>query len=178
MARLGFAALALLVVLVAGSSAIAQPVRSETMHLVVSASTDHGTVVPGRRISLIFEISPKRGMHVYAPGKHDYQVIGVSLDPQPWIKIQPIKYPPSEIHDFPELNEKVEVYSKSFTLVQDFTVPLTSDVRKQLASVSSLTVTGLLTYQACDEKVCYAPAKIPVKFVFQVGPPASRPTGQ
>jgi hypothetical protein len=159
-----------------GLSAVAQPVRSETMHLIVSASVNDGTVVPGKRISLSFDITPKRTMHVYAPGKHDYQVIGISLDPQPWMKARPVKYPPSEIHDFPELNEKVEVYSKPFTLVQDLTIPSTLEVRRQLAAATSLTVTGLLTYQACDEKVCYAPAKVPVKFVLKVKPPiAPRP---
>jgi DsbC/DsbD-like thiol-disulfide interchange protein len=151
----------------------AQPVRSETMHLIVAASVNDGTVDAGKRISLTFDITPKRGMHVYAPGKHDYQVIGISLDPQSWMKIQPIKYPASEIHDFVELNEKVEVYSKPFTLVQDLTIPSTPEVRKQLAGATSLTVTGLLTYQACDEKVCYAPAKVPVKFLLKVRPPVT-----
>jgi hypothetical protein len=155
----------------------AQPVRSETMHLVVAASVNDGTVVAGKRISLTFDVAPKRSMHVYAPGKHDYQVIGISLDPQPWMKVQPTRYPPSEIHHFVELNEKVEVYSKPFTLVQDLMIPSTPAVRKQLASASTLTVTGLLNYQACDEKVCYAPAKIPVKFVLKVKPPVAAKPG-
>ena len=164
--------------LVAGvSSASGQPVRSETMHLIVAASVNDGTVVPGKRISLQFDVTPKRSMHVYAPGKHDYQVIGVTLDPQPWMKAQPMKYPPSEIYDFVELKEKVEVYSKPFTLVQEVTIPSTLEVRKQLASASSLTLSGVLTYQACDDRVCYAPAKVPVKFVLKVKPPVSPKPG-
>src|SRR6185436_9827827 len=155
-----FAAAASFAVLVTATNpAYAQPVRSETMHLVVAASVNDGTVVAGKRLSLQFDVTPKRSMHVYAPGKHDYQVITVTLDPQPWMRTQPTKYPPSEIYDFVELNEKVEVYSKPFTLTQDITIPSTAEVRKQLASATSLTLTGLLTYQACDDKVCYAPAK-------------------
>src|SRR5262245_41145709 len=88
--------------------ALAQETR-ETMHLIGAASVPDGPVFPGKRIALEFDVTPKRNMHVYAPGKHDYQVIGVTLDPQPWMRVQPTKYPPSEIHDFPELNEKVEV---------------------------------------------------------------------
>ena len=61
-------------------------------------------------------------MHVYAPGKHDYQVIAVKLDPQPWMKVAPTTYPPSEIYHFKELDEKVETYGKPFKLVQDVTV--------------------------------------------------------
>lgn len=157
--------------------AAGQPVRSETMHLIVAASVNDGTVDAGKRIALTFDVTPKRGMHVYAPGKHDYQVIAISLDPQPWMKVQPTKYPPSEIHDFVELNEKVEVYSRAFTLVQELAVPATAAVRKQLAAASSLTVSGLLTYQACDEKVCYAPAKVPIRFVLKVKPPISAKPG-
>ena len=73
-------------------------------------------------MSLSFAITPKRNMHVYAPGKHDYQVIAVKLDPQPWMKTAPTTYPPSEIYHFKELDEKVETYGKPFTLVQDVTV--------------------------------------------------------
>jgi DsbC/DsbD-like thiol-disulfide interchange protein len=177
MRRFRHLSLVLLLVLSTRLVAVAQPVRSETMHLIVSASVNDGTVVAGKRISLAFDITPKRGMHVYAPGKHDYQVIAISLDPRPWMKVQPTKYPASEIHHFVELNEKVEVYSKPFTLVQDLSIPATAEVRKQLSGLSSLTVTGLLTYQACDEKVCYAPAKVPVKFVLKVAPPVSPKPG-
>jgi hypothetical protein len=30
------------------------------------------------------------GMHVYAPGKHTYQVVSVEFDPQPWLTAHPI----------------------------------------------------------------------------------------
>ena len=76
---------------------------------------------PGKRLSLAFDVTPKKLMHVYAPGKHDYQVIGVKLDPQPWLRVQPTTYPPSEIYHFKELDEKVETYGKPFKLVQDVT---------------------------------------------------------
>ena len=73
-------------------------------------------------------------MHVYAPGKHDYQVIAVKLDPQPWLKAQPTSYPPSEIHYFKELNEKIETYGKPFKLVQDVTILATPEAQKALAA--------------------------------------------
>ena len=121
----------------------------------------------GKKLSLTFDITPKRDMHVYAPGKHDYQVIAVKIDPQPWMKVAPTTYPPSEIYFFKELNEKVETYSKPFTLVQDITVLDTAAARKALAA-SPLTVSGRLEYQACDDKVCYAPTKVPVSFALTV----------
>jgi hypothetical protein len=144
----------------------AGPVRNDTMHLTVNTSINDTAVAPGKKLSLTFDITPKRGMHVYAPGKHDYQVIAVKIDPQPWMKIAPTTYPPSEIYEFKELGEKVETYSKPFTLVQDVTVLNTAAAKKALAA--PLKITGKLEYQACDDKVCYAPSRIPVSFDLTV----------
>ena len=145
----------------------AAPVRNDTMHLTVNTSISDAEAAPGKKLSITFDITPKRGMHVYAPGKHDYQVIAVKIDPQPWLKVAPTSYPPSEIYDFKELNEKVETYSKPFKLVQDITVLNTAEAKKALAA-SPVKLSGRLEYQACDDKVCYAPTKIPVSFALTV----------
>src|SRR6187549_4265073 len=133
------------------------------MHLTLNTSISTTEITPGQKLSLTFDITPKRAMHVYAPGKHDYQVIAVKIDPQPWLKVAPTTYPPSEIYYFKELDEKVETYGKPFTLVQDITVLNTAAAKKALAS-GSAQLTGTLQYQACDDKVCYAPTKVPVTF--------------
>ncbi len=137
------------------------------MHLTVNTSISDSQAAPGKKLSITFDITPKRGMHVYAPGKHDYQVIAIKIDPQPWLKVAPTNYPPSEIYHFKELDENVETYSKPFTLVQDVTVLDTAAARKALAA-SPVKVSGRLEYQACDDKVCYAPTKIPVSFALTV----------
>jgi DsbC/DsbD-like thiol-disulfide interchange protein len=153
-----------------GLAAFAQapaPVRNDTMHLTVNTSISAAEIAPGQKLSLSFDITPKRGMHVYAPGKHEYQVIAVKLDPQPWMKVPPTTYPPSEIYFFKELDEKVETYGKPFTLVQDITVLNTAAAKKALAA-SPIKLSGRLEYQACDDKVCYAPSKVPVSFTLTV----------
>ena len=139
------------------------PIRNDTMHLTVNTSISSTDVAPGKKLSLSFDITPKRNMHVYAPGKHDYQVIAVKLDPQPWLKVAPTTYPPSEIYYFKELDEKVETYGHPFKLVQDVTVLDTAAAKKALAA-GAVKLSGQLTYQACDDKVCYAPTKVPVSF--------------
>ena len=141
------------------------PVRNDTMHLTVNTSISSGEITPGQKLSLTFDVTPKRAMHVYAPGKHEYQVIAVKLDPQPWMKLAPTTYPPSEIYHFKELDEKVETYGKPFTLVQDITVLNTAAAKKAL-SAAPVKVSGRLEYQACDDKVCYAPTKVPVSFTL------------
>jgi hypothetical protein len=143
------------------------PRRSDTMHLTVNTSISDTAVAAGQTVSVTFDVTPKRNMHVYAPGKHDYQVIAVKLDPQPWMKVAPTSYPPSEIYHFKELDEKVETYGKPFKLVQDVTILSTAAAKKALAA-SPVKLSGTLQYQACDDKVCYAPTKVPVSFDLTV----------
>lgn len=142
-------------------------VRNDTMHLTVNTSISAATIAAGDKVSVRFDVTPKRAMHVYAPGKHDYQVIAVKLDPQPWFKAASTSYPPSEIYHFKELDEKVETYGRPFTLVQDVTVLNTAAAKKALAA-SPVRLTGKLEYQACDDKVCYAPTRVPVSFELTV----------
>ena len=158
----------------AASAAVAQgspfgsQVATETMHLSVVASSKDSPATRGKSVELVFDIAPKRDMHVYAPGKHDYQVITVNVDAQPWLKPQATMYPPSEIHDFKELNEKVEVYSKPFKLVRDVSILSSVVAKKALAATPSPMITGNVEYQACDDKVCYAPKKVPFKFALDL----------
>ena len=135
------------------------------MHLTVHTSLADTVAAPGKKLSLSFAITPKRNMHVYAPGKHDYQVIAVRIDPQPWLRVEPTKYPPSEIYHMEALNEKVETYGKPFTLVQDVTV-LDSAAAKKALAAGTVKLSARLEYQACDDKVCYAPQRIPISFAL------------
>jgi len=140
----------------------------DTPHLTVVTGSSAEKVAPGGKVSLTFDITPRRGIHVYAPGKHTYQVVRVSIDPQPWLRVPATTYPPSEIYHFEPLDEKVEVYQKTFRLSQDITVLATPEAKKQLAGQTNVTVSGKLDYQACDDKVCYAPRSVPVKWTFAV----------
>jgi hypothetical protein len=166
MRAFAIAALGVLFSLGISAQALA-PVRNDTMHLTVNTSISSAALKAGDKLSLTFDITPKRNMHVYAPGKHDYQVIAVKIDPQPWLKVAPTTYPPSEIYYFKELDEKVETYGKPFTLVQDITILNTAAAKKALAA-APVKLTGKLEYQACDDKVCYAPTRVPVSFELAV----------
>lgn len=142
----------------------------DTAHMTVVAAISDGMTAPGERHTLVFDLTPKPRMHVYAPGKHTYQVVRVSLDPQPWLRAGSTRYPPSEIYHFVPLDERVEVYLKPFRLERDVTILATPEVRKQLAGQTSLTISGRLEYQACDDKLCYAPQSVPVEWKLELKP--------
>ena len=150
-----------------GGNGIGPSMTAANPHIAVKASVSDSVVAPGSRVTLSFDITPGRRIHVYAPGA-DYQVVAVKLDPQPVLAAHDIVYPASEIYFFEPLNEKVPVYQKPFRLTQDVTVAATREAQQALAGMQTLTLTGKLEYQACDDKVCFKPNAIPFKFELKV----------
>jgi len=55
---------------------------------------------------------------------------------------------------FNELNERAEPYGKPFRLVQDVTILGSQEAQKQLSGKESISLTGSLEYQACDDARC------------------------
>jgi AhpC/TSA family protein/cytochrome c biogenesis DsbD-like protein len=153
-----------------GATALGPAVIAETPHLMMTAAVSDDKVAPGERLSLVFDIAPRRGIHIYAPGKHTYQVVRITFAPQPWLRAHETKYPPSEIYTFKPLDERVEVYQQPFRLVQDVTILATREAQKLLANQSSIALTGRLEYQACDDKVCYKPESVPVRWTLELKP--------
>jgi hypothetical protein len=160
-----------------GTTPFGPTTTTETKHLTVVASVSDEAIAVGERISLVFDIEPRAGMHLYAPGRHSYQVVRVTLDPQPWLRAHDVDYPQSEIYYFAPLDERVEVYQKRFRLVQDVTILATPDVQKALLNETHLTIRGRLEYQACDDKLCYSPQTVPVSWTLPLKALDGRPPG-
>jgi hypothetical protein len=63
---------------------------------------------------------------------------------------------------FEPLNEHVPIFQKPFRLTREITLS------RSVKSGSSLAVAGTVTYQACDDKVCYVPESTPVTWTVVV----------
>jgi hypothetical protein len=155
----------------------AAAITASTAHLSLTAALSETTAAPGERLALTVNVTPGRGMHVYAPGKHDYQVVRLSIDPQPWLRLHDQVYPPSEIYHFKPLDERVEVFIKPFSLRREFTLLATAEAQKLLAARPTVTISGALEYQACDDKLCFNPSRVPLSFTLNVRPLDRRPPG-
>ena len=155
----------------------APAIKATTAHLSMTASISDTEAAPGERLSLVADVTPARTMHVYAPGKHTYQVVRLELDPQPWLKIHPIVYPASTIYHFKPLDERVEVFVKPFRLRRDVTLLATQEAQKLLGAMPAATLTGALEYQACDDNVCFNPTRVPISFTIAVKTLDRRPPG-
>ena len=133
-----------------------------TDHLKVTTYPADAVVGPGGRTSLVLEIQPGSGMHVYAPGAEGYKTIALTVVPQPFVRVVPLQYPASEIYVFAPLNERVPVYQKPFTLRQELALDDRPEARAAFRGKPSLMVTGTLSYQACDDKICFNPVTVPL----------------
>jgi hypothetical protein len=153
-----------------GGATAGAATKVSTPHVSVTASLSDAAAAPGQRLSIAATVTPARGIHVYAPGKHDYQVVNLTIDPQPWLRVHQTVYPRSEIYHFKPLDERVEVYMKPFELRRDVTLLATPEVQKQLAAVEAVAITGAIEYQACDDKVCFNPVRLPIRFPVTVRP--------
>ena len=132
-------------------------VARKTPHLTFTASIAPDVVKTGSRLTLVVDIAPKRQMHVYAPGTN-YRAITVTLDKNPSLRLSKAEYPKPEIFIFKPLKEQVLVYSQPFKLRMNIGV---GQIPKRAAR---LKVTGTLSYQACDDKVCYLPESVPLEW--------------
>jgi DsbC/DsbD-like thiol-disulfide interchange protein len=127
---------------------------AETKHLTLTTSAPAGAVAPGTRVSLVIDITPKREMHVYAPGQKELIPISLTLEANRAVKAHAAKFPKPET--FTPLDEVQLVYTKPFRVVQDVTVAPNAS--------GTITIKGTLKYQACDNAICYAPVTVPVSW--------------
>jgi hypothetical protein len=139
-----------------------------TSHLTIDASASESEVAPGSRVLLMLDIVPRRRMHVYAPGATGYRVIELAMSPAAGVTYQPVKYPPSEIYEFEPLQERVPAYQKPFQLVQPVLLDGSREGAERLRKAKTLLIKGMLSYQACDDRICFAPASIPLSWTFTV----------
>lgn len=130
-------------------------VRGRYLDVTPSVSRDTAS----GRVTLIADVAPRPGMHVYAPGNAGYTAVGLIVESRPGLTIGATKYPKAEEFLFAPLNERVRVYGHLFRLTRELTVAP--------GAAPGLVVSGRLEYQACDDKVCYLPQTVPLNWTIE-----------
>ena len=144
--------------------------RVASQHLDVVTYPSDAEVAPGNRFSVIVEITPRKGLHVYAPGAANYKTIELKVLPTQYVRPMETKYPRPEIYFFKPLNERVPTYQKAFTLSQQVVLDGSAAARSALGSQKTLTIGGALTYQACDDRLCYDAVTLPLSWTVGLKP--------
>jgi hypothetical protein len=121
----------------------------------------------GQRVSVTLDIEMNPNMHVYAPGVEGYIPIDWKMKGSDAAAAHDVTYPPSEKLHLAAIDETVPVYRGNFSLTRDITIGQDGKVRPALDSSGKFTVEGTLRYQACDDRVCYIPQELAVKWTFQ-----------
>jgi hypothetical protein len=129
------------------------PAKPAVQHVTLVSSVTGS----GAALTLHLAVTPKPNIHVYGPGAKDFL--------QPSLKIVTagvvagdVSFPRPEIVRDPILKELIPMYTKMFRVEQPV---------KLLAALSSgktMTVSGVFSYQACDNTMCYAPSTVPVSW--------------
>src|SRR3954469_14888429 len=106
-------------IVIAALAQLTAPVKKPG-HATIIASPAEVRGKAGEKLVLFVDVTPKPGMHVYAPGNADYIPITVKLNAPPEIKAGKLGYPKSDVITLAD--EKVSVFQKPFQLTQDVTL--------------------------------------------------------
>ena len=71
----------------------AQRLTTDLLELTTYVSDQ--VVAPGTLFSIVADVTPRPGTHVYAPGGHDYKVVALRLNPQPYLRARAAAVPQS-----------------------------------------------------------------------------------
>ena len=142
--------------------------EAETRHLNLAWSASNSILRPGQRALLVLDVEVGSGMHLYAPGDHRYLAIEWEMSAAAGVEFLETVFPPAEMKHLAAIKEIVPVYHDSIRIVRDVHILGGKEFPEELQGKDSLEVTGVFKYQACDADKCYFPAKIPLKWTFEL----------
>jgi DsbC/DsbD-like thiol-disulfide interchange protein len=146
--------------------------KNQPPRLAVEVRVEGTLSGPARTAHVTLSALPASGVHVYSPGNPDYVPVSVTVQPVEGLTVGTPVFPPGEHYFFAPLKQAVKVYSKPFAV----RVPVTASAEfLKRSGAEPMVLKGVVSYQACDDKVCFPPqtvtfaARLPVR-----AKPASR----
>ena len=136
--------------------------------LQLTASASNSNIAPGERLTLSLDIVLKPNMHVYAPGVEGYIAIDWKMKDSDGFTAHDVAYPASEKLYLQAIDETVPVYRNRFRVTRDITVAQEAKIKPLVDASGNFSVEGTLRYQACDDRLCYVPQDLPVKWTFHL----------
>jgi hypothetical protein len=140
-------------------------VTVEGKQLRASVRASNSTVAAGERIALLIDVDLEPGMHVYAPGVEGYIPIDWKMEDSGAAQAHAAVFPRAEKLYLKAIDETVPAYRNHFRLTRDITIRSEDNSK----GAGTLAVDGTLRYQACDDRVCYIPQVLRLKWTFDYG---------
>lgn len=132
--------------------------KNQPPRIALDVRVEGALTAPSRTAYVTVSATPTSGVHVYAPGNADYLPVSVAITAIDGLTIGTPAFPPGEHYFFAPLKQAVKVYSKRFAV--RIPVKASAEFLKHAAG-ESVAVTGVVSYQACDDKVCFPPQTTP-----------------
>ncbi len=160
--------------ILASSLGLASTARSSSVqadHATVTTTATEDHIRPGNRFTLIVEVTPAPGAHLYAPGaeRYGYHPLALTIEPPPSATVYLARLPAAEILEFPAIGESVPAYTRAVRILTDVALGSRQELADALAA-GSLTIRGRLSLQVCDEAECYAPQDLPLSWEMLLEP--------
>jgi DsbC/DsbD-like thiol-disulfide interchange protein len=144
--------------------------KTTAKHIEITSYPTDRVAAPGTRFSIVLDVTPASGIHVYAPGAKGYRPITLRIQPQPGLVAGDTSFPEPETYHFKPLDEHVLVYQRPFRIVQDVMIDPSRAAAAALKGVKQMTIDATLDYQACDDKICYLPQSVPLSWTIDLRP--------
>ncbi len=129
-------------------------------------------VYPGNRFALFVDVTPRSGVHIYAPGAgSEYRPLTLRVKEQPYFITFPPTYPVADQTWKSPEDEDVPVYTSTTRVRVEVALTNRQDLKPVYDAGGTIRVEGTLGLQACDEIVCWAPIEIPVVWSMRLIPP-------
>ena len=162
------------VLVAAGLATIAAPGQSfrknQPARVAVEARVSAPITRSGQALDVALTATPIPGVHVYAPGNPKYIAVSVTVLPVAGLTIGTPVFPGGDDYFFAPLQESVKVYSKPFVILVPAKVTNAFIKARATDRATTVTVTGSVDYQACDDKVCFPPQSQPFSVTVPVKP--------
>ncbi|MBK5295731.1 MAG: hypothetical protein JJE40_01155 [Vicinamibacteria bacterium] len=156
-----------ILVFVLGASAMASSAsgqsfrKNQPARVTVEARASAPISRAPQSLDLALTATPVPGVHVYAPGNPKYIAVTVTVLPATGLTIGTPVFPAGDDYFFAPLQESVKVYSRPFVILVPVKVTSAFTKGRSPDAAPTVTVTGTVDYQACDNKVCFPPQSQP-----------------
>ena len=161
----------LLVVLLAFAGSADAQLRKIPVEIVPIADSD--PVRQGSTVKAALQVTLPEGLHVQSNKPRDPSLIPTELELQPPAGIKGVEVVFPKAVDFPQegLPEPLLVFDRQFTIGVQFSIDPS-------VATGAVSVPFVLHYQACNDKVCFAPNQMAGEWALTVAPAGATVTAQ
>jgi hypothetical protein len=141
--------------------------ETSTKHLKIRNGASDTKARGGSRVTLVVDVDLPARMHVYAPGVKEYIPVDWQMASNSAVaKIEAAIYPAARTMHLAAIKETVPVFEGKVRIVRDVVLAQQKELMEAAGSAGQLVLEGGFRYQACDDKVCYPPVTVPLKWTL------------